>query len=189
MATARHTAGKEQRVREAERQQTLAKSVANYNKTVHPLRETLSEKERVFRLEVVETFLKACIALAKAVYLRPLLEKHATGMGSRSLLSQLIPVVLAKEKDTYSKSALFGQSSSIVLDGSMRLGEAVAVVARYVDHNWKIRQVLARLAVLSKSLTGDQAAAKLNDVISTTLQVRKHQIMAIIGHYEKWRLC
>ena len=49
-----------------------------------------------------------------------------------------------------------------------------------VDHNWKICQVLARLAVLSKSLTGDQLAAELNDIISTTLQVRKHQIMAIM---------
>ena len=47
---ARHTVGKEQRVLEAERQQTLAKSVANYNKTVHPSGETLSEKERVFRV-------------------------------------------------------------------------------------------------------------------------------------------
>ena len=49
-----------------------------------------------------------------------------------------------------------------------------------VDHNWKICQVLARLAVLSKSLTGDQFAAELNDIISTTIQVRKHQIMAIM---------
>ena len=51
---------------------------------------------------------------------------------------------------------------------------------RYVDHNWKIRQVMAQLAVPSKSLSGYQLAAELNDVISTTLQVRKHQIMAIM---------
>ena len=110
---------------------------------VHPSGETLSEKERVFRVEVVETFLKAGIALAKSDYLRPSLEKHGTRLGSRSLLSQLIPVVLAKEKDTV-KSALFGQSFSVVFDGSTRLGEVVVVVVRYVDHNGKIRQVLAR---------------------------------------------
>ena len=110
-----------------------------------------------------------------------MLEKHGTRLGSRSLLSQLIPVVLAKEKDTI-KSVPFGQSLSIVFDGSTRLaiGEAVVVVVRYVDHNWKIRQVLAWLAVLSKSLTGDQLIAELNNVISTTLQVRKYQIMAIM---------
>ena len=34
--------------------------------------------------------------------------------------------------------------------------------------------------MLSKSLTGDQLAAELNAVISTTLQVRKHQLMAIM---------
>ena len=45
------------RVRQAERQQTFAKSVANYSETVHPSEETLSGKERVFRVEVVETFL------------------------------------------------------------------------------------------------------------------------------------
>ena len=71
---------------------------------------------------VVETFLKAGIALAKSDYLRPLLEK----LGSRSLLSQLIPVMLAKEKDTV-KSALSSQSLSIVFDGSTRLGETVVV--------------------------------------------------------------
>ena len=108
-----------------------------------------------------------------------MLEKHGTRLGSRSLLSQLIPVVLEKEKDTV-KFALFGQFLSIAFDGNTRLGEAVVVVVLYVDHNWKIRQVLARLAVLSKSLTGDQLVAELNDVISTTLQVRKHQIMAIM---------
>ena len=82
MATERHTAGKEQRVREAERQQTLAKSVANYNKTVHPLGGRCRRKS-VYFAWVVETFLKAGIALAKSDYLRPLLEK----LGSRSLLS------------------------------------------------------------------------------------------------------
>ena len=75
---------------------------------------------------VVETFLKAGIALAKSDYLRPLLEKHGTRLGSRSLLSQLIPVVLAKENDTV-KSALSGQSLLIVFDGSTRLGETVVV--------------------------------------------------------------
>ena len=48
-----------------------------------------------------------------------------------------------------------------------------------VDHNWKICQVLARLAVIS-NLSSDQLAAELNDIISTTLQMRKHQIMAIM---------
>ena len=50
MATARHTAGKEQQVWKAERQQTLAQFVADYSKTVNPSGETLSEKERVFRV-------------------------------------------------------------------------------------------------------------------------------------------
>ena len=75
---------------------------------------------------VVETFLKAGIALAKSDYLDPLLEKHDTRLGSRSLLSQLIQVMSAKEKYTV-KSALSGQSLSVVLDGSTRLGETVVV--------------------------------------------------------------
>ena len=59
MATARHTAGKEQRVREAERQQTLSNSVANYCKTVHPSGRRCQRKRVYF--QVVETFLKAGI--------------------------------------------------------------------------------------------------------------------------------
>ena len=68
------------------------------------------------------------------------------------------------KKKGYRKISTLWHSLLIVFDGSTRLGKGVVVVVRY-GHNWKIRKVLTRLVVLSKSLNGDQLAAELNDVI------------------------
>lgn len=177
MTSARHIAGKAQRTKEAERQQTIAKSLEKYSSEVHPKGETLPENERVYRVEVVETFLRAGVAFNKLAHFRPLLEKHGSRLGSRALLSQLIPMVLAKERDII-KTSIANKDVSIVFDGSTRLGEALVVVVRYIDDKWKVQQQLVRLKVLAKSLTGNQLAAELNETISTSLQINKHRVMA-----------
>ena len=54
---------------------------------------------RLFRFEVVESFLSGGIALAKVDALRPLLEKYGHRLTNRAHLSELIPAVLENEKD------------------------------------------------------------------------------------------
>ena len=33
-----------------------------------------------------------------------------------------------------------GRELSLIFDGSTRLGEAIVIIARYVDDNWKVQQ-------------------------------------------------
>ena len=54
---------------------------------------------RLFRFEVVESFLNGGIPLAKTDSLRPVLEKHGHRLTSSSHLALLNPAVLEKEKD------------------------------------------------------------------------------------------
>ena len=52
------------------------------------------------------------------------------------------------------------------------------LVIRYLDSDWTVRQVLTRLQVLSKSLTGDQLAGELIEAVSTTLQIDRSHLTA-----------
>ena len=69
------------------------------------------------------------------------------------------------------KPVIGGKDVSVMFDGSTRLGEELLIVIRYLDSDWTVRQVLTRLKVLSKSLTGDQLAEELIEAISTILQI------------------
>ena len=60
------------------------------------MRATLPAEMRLFRFEVVESFLSGGIALAKVDALRPLLEKYGHRLTNRAHLSELIPAVLEK---------------------------------------------------------------------------------------------
>ena len=64
---------------------------------------TLPAEMRLFRFEVVESFLSGGIALAKVDALRPLLEKYGHRLTNRANLSELIPAVLENEKDKLKK--------------------------------------------------------------------------------------
>ena len=47
---------------------------------------------------------------------------------------------------------------STIFDGSTRLGEALAIVVRFVDRHWNVQQRLVRLQVLAKSLKANELA-------------------------------
>ena len=92
---------------------------------------------RLFRFEVVESFLSGGIALAKVDALRPLLEKYGHRLTNRAHLSELIPVVLENEKDKLKKELKDVKEASVIFDGTARLGEALAVIVRYVQENFQ----------------------------------------------------
>ena len=64
-----------------------------------------------------------------------------------------------------------------MFDGSTRLGEALVVIVRYPDSEWTVRQLLGRLAVVSKSLTGDQLARELIETLATSLQIERRHVV------------
>ena len=116
---------------------------------------------RLFRFEVVESFLSGGIALAKVDALRPLLEKYGHRLTSRAHLSELIPAVLENEKDKLKKELKDVKEASVIFDGTARLGEALAVIVRYVQENFQPTQRPIRLDILAKALKGEELAQRL----------------------------
>ena len=108
---------------------------------------------RLFRFEVVESFLSGGLALAKVVAIRPLLEKYGHRLTNRAHLSELIPAVLDNEKDKLKKELKDVKEASVIFDGTARLGEALAVIVRYVQENFQPTQRLIPLDILAKELT------------------------------------
>ena len=53
-----------------------------------------------------------------------------------------------------------------VFDGTTRLGEALAVIVRFIDDGWEIVQRLVRVQLLVKSMTGEERARELVNVLS-----------------------
>ena len=56
----------------------------------------------------------------------------------------------------------------MIFDGTSRLGEVLAVVLRMVD-DWTIKQRLVRLKFLMKSMTGEEVARELIQLLSMIL--------------------
>ena len=111
-------------------------------------------------MKVVETLLRGGIALSKAEVLRPLLEEHCYRLSGHGHLSDLVPFVFSREVEAL-KEELFptgpqnrSRFVSVIFDGSTRLGEAIAIIFRFVDETWQIRQRLVRIDVVSKASRG-----------------------------------
>ena len=122
---------------------------------------TLPAEMQIFRFEVVESFLSSGIPLAKLDALRPLLEKHGHRLTSRSHMNELIPAVLEKEKNKLKDELQGVKQVSVIFDGTARLGEALAIIIRYVQDNFKPTQRLVRLEILAKAMKGEELAQRL----------------------------
>ena len=147
----------------------------------HPIGETIPEKERAFRFdhEVIETFLKGGVALSKFRHFRPLLERLGTRLADRSTLARMVPLVLSRENG-FIKEWIKDKHVSVVFDGSSRLGEALAVMLRFLDDGGSVKQLLVRLKVLSKSLTGEELAGEVIDILSNSMQIQRQHVVAVV---------
>ena len=83
--------------------------------------------------------------------LRDLPEKNALRLTAGAHLSQFIPIVLEEKRGSVQKETR-GRPVSIIFDGTTRLGEAIAVVLRFVDDEWRIHQRLVRLRTVAKAV-------------------------------------
>ncbi len=178
----RHVDGKKKWQAETLRQKSICRELKAYESRVHPVGETLPEADKVWRVNVVTHFLKAGIALSKADRLRPLLESHGPRLANVRQLSGLIPFIQEQEKKSV-KEELAGHNVSIIFDGSTRLGEALAVIIRFVDldteqRQFLIKQRLVRLEVLAKSLDARQLARVILVCLGNQLQIMPEQVVA-----------
>ena len=92
---------------------------------------------------------------------RDILEENAVHLAGRKSMSDLIPFVLNEEQRQI-KAEIVGLSVAVIFDGTSRLGEALAIILRFVDHSTlTIHQRLVSDQLLTKSMTGEEVAREL----------------------------
>ena len=136
------------------------------------------DAEIMRRTHVVEAFLKAGVPLAKIDYLRPLLESGNLRLTHSSHLAQLIPFISSMELQRVKEEIAEAQHVSVIFDGSTHLGEALAIILRFVGDDFVVKQRLIRVRVLAKSLSGKELTRELVACLSTTFQLPPDKVIA-----------
>ena len=145
--------------------------------TEHPRGETLPEDQRVYRVRVVRVFLRTATPLNKLSYFRCLLEENALRLADRRQMADLIPFVLSQEQESIKKE-ISNKYLSVIFDGTTRLGEAMAIVMRYIDDEWSIQQRLICLKLLQKSMTGEEIAQVVMDTLCREYGIFPNRLLA-----------
>ena len=122
---------------------------------------TLPEDMRLYRYELVKALLKAGIPLLKVDSLRPFLEKYSHRLTSQNHLAEFIPMIRQKEIDFVKSGIAANSAFPVIFDGSTRLGEALAIIVRFIDKDWNIQQRLLKLEILAKSMNAEELAQRL----------------------------
>lgn len=173
----KHSRGKVQLQNKSQSEQDIATALQKYDKEVHPVGETLPTEQRVYRIKVVSTFLKAGVPIAKIDCFRPLLEEVGFCLAGRKPMSDLIPFILGEEK-SHIRQEIDGKDVSLIFDGTCRLGEALALVFRFVDDNLSVQQRVVRMQLLTKSLIGEEIARELITILSAELGITPARLLA-----------
>ena len=104
------------------------------------------------RAELVSYWMKCGHSLNSLNIFAPFLEKYARKVLDASHLWQLIGIIHAQELARV-KEALHGRFS-IIFDGTTRVCEAFAVVARFINDNGSIHQMLVAISMIDDQLVG-----------------------------------
>ena len=178
MKSKKHLAGIARITADRKESQTIFQCLQRQDKQENASGTTLPANLRLFRFEVVETLLLAGIPISKVDILRPLLEKYGQRLTSSSHMNDLIPVVLDKEKEKLKAELNIVREASIIFDGTARLGEALAIVVRYVQQDFRPSQRLLRLEVLAKPLKGNELAQRLMTCMAVNNSFKPDMILA-----------
>ena len=173
----KHKSGVERLAKTKKRDVTVLEALKKYDEKVHPIGEMLSDNQRLFRIKTMKTFLKAGVPLQKLDDFRELLEEGGYRLTSVPNMRQLIPFV-RKEEEEIIKGELAGHNISVIFDGTTRLGEALAIVVRFVTADWEVKQRLVRLQLLAKSLKGEELAREIIMVLAQHYNVQNNSLCA-----------
>ena len=67
-----------------------------------------------------------------------------------------------------------------MFNGTRRLGEALAIVIRFVDESFVIQQRLVRLQLLAKSMTGEEIAREIINSLSVQYNISSKIVVAMM---------
>ena len=94
-------------------------------------------------------------------------------------MSDHIPFIFKEEQSTIKKE-LTDRYTSVIFDGTTRLGEAMAVVVRFISNEWTLEQSLINLQMLAKSMKGEEIARELIHLLSTEYAIdSSHFVVAM----------
>ncbi len=162
-----HSASKQKKDCAVASEKNIATALKLYNDKEHPVGETLSLEQQTYRVQVLTTFLRAGVALAKLPYFRSVLETGGFRLTDTSHMLDLVPFVLHEENATI-KNEINSRYVSLIFDGTTRLGEILVVILRFVK-DWKINQRLVRLKFLQKSMNGHEIAREIIEILSVKM--------------------
>ncbi len=131
----KHKIGKEKLSSKIAQEKDIASSLKEFDSEHHPVGETLPIDQRVYRLKVLKTFLKAAVPLDT---FRDILDENAMRLTDRRHMSDLIPFLRSQEQKNI-KAEISGKSLSVIFDGTTRFEEALA------RFGFTIQQRLVRL--------------------------------------------
>ena len=115
----------------------------------HPSGSTFPADIRLFRFEIVEFGLTGGIPLSKVDFLRPLLERYGHRLTHSTNLREIIPAVLEKEKEKLRSELETVKEAGVIFDGTARMGEALAIVIRFEQEDFKLTQRLIQFELLA----------------------------------------
>ena len=105
----------------------VAQALQQYNDESHMRGETLPIEQQVYRVKVVQKFLRAVVPLNKIQLFRGLLEENAYRLTDRLYLTDLVPFILKKEQQLI-KREIAGRNVEVIFDGTTCLGVGLAIV-------------------------------------------------------------
>ena len=172
----KHMDSKKRMKERVDREMDIVRALKKYDDGNHSKGETLSDEQRVYRIRVVTTFLRAGVPMSKLDIFRDILEEGAYRLTDKSHMLELVPFILHEERSRI-KQEIAGKCISVIFDGTTRLGEVLAVIVRFVC-NWKIEQRLIRLEFLSKSMSGEEIARELISTLSVCMGIAPSFLLA-----------
>ena len=174
----KHQDAKDKLEKKEAREHDIVIALKRNDATVHPKGEMVPDAQRVYRVKVVWTFLRAAVPLNKLDLFRDLLEEHAFRLTDRRHnMSDIISFIHDQEQDQI-KAEISGQDVSVIFDGTTRSGEALAIIVCFIDESWSIQQRLVRLQLLVKSLSGEEVARELICTLSTEYGIKHTSLLA-----------
>lgn len=110
-------------------------------------------------------------------------EGRFTLTSSTHMSQQLIPFVLREEYKSISREIL-GKELSIIFDGTTRDGEALAVLARFVQ-DWDVKVGLMRFQLVKSSVNDDKLACIIIEVLHRKLNIPQGCFLAAMSGTER----
>ena len=173
----KHNSGKKRLEQQNIKDQDIAQSLRKYNEKVHARGETLPKQQQVYRVKVLKTFLQAGVSLSKVENFHELLEETGYRLTERRHLFGLIPFILEEEKQNI-KQLIQGKILSVIFDGTSHCAEALAILLRFIDDSFNVRQQLICIRLLSKSLTEEEIAHELIHTLSVQYSISPDCLVA-----------